>query len=164
MKTQTKFWNWRKFAGRFGWSVANCASVGMHLRVVSPAGYGPDERIVAQARAIASGTGSRIELGDDAAAGVRGADAVYTDVWASMGQEDETEERSSIFNDFRVDEEMMAAAKPGAFFMHCLPAHRGQEVTSGVIDSPQSIVFDIAENRLHVQKAIMVWLSGAGGA
>jgi ornithine carbamoyltransferase len=77
-----------------------------------------------------------------------------------MGQEDETEERAAIFNDFRVDEEMMALAKPDAVFMHCLPAHRGQEVTSGVIDSPASIVFDIAENRLHVQKAILALLLG----
>jgi ornithine carbamoyltransferase len=91
---------------------------------------------------------------------VKGADAVYTDVWASMGQEDEIEERSSIFNDYRVDEEMMALAKPDALFMHCLPAHRGQEVTAGVIDGPNSIVYDIAENRLHVQKAILVLLMG----
>ena len=96
--------------------------------------------------------------GDRARAHVRDADAVYTDVWASMGQEDEIEERSSIFNDYRVDEEMMAWAKPDALFMHCLPAHRGQEVTAPVIDGPNSIVYDIAENRLHVQKAVLVLL------
>ncbi|MEY4775421.1 MAG: hypothetical protein RIT40_2456, partial [Planctomycetota bacterium] len=90
-----------------------------------------------------------------------GADAVYTDVWASMGQEDETEERAAIFEQYRVDEEMMALAKPDCAFMHCLPAHRGQEVTSPVIDGPNSIVYDIAENRLHIQKAILVLLMGA---
>jgi ornithine carbamoyltransferase len=136
------------------------ARLGAHITVCSPEGYEPNARIINEAMLMARESGSDIRILNDPDTGVRGADAVYTDVWASMGQEDETEERSSIFNDFRVDEEMMAAAKPGAFFMHCLPAHRGQEVTSGVIDSPQSIVFDIAENRLHVQKAILALLMG----
>jgi ornithine carbamoyltransferase len=135
------------------------ARLGVHVTVVTPPGFEPDAGLVTAARAAAVESGSKIELSNDLAA-VEGADAIYTDVWASMGQEDETEERAAIFNDFRVDEEMMALAKPDAVFMHCLPAHRGQEVTSGVIDSPASIVFDIAENRLHVQKAILALLLG----
>jgi len=136
------------------------ARLGAHITVCSPEGYEPNAKIINEAMLMARESGSDIRILNDPESSVRGADAVYTDVWASMGQEDETEERSSIFNDYRVDEEMMAAAKPGALFMHCLPAHRGQEVTSGVIDSPQSIVFDIAENRLHVQKAILALLMG----
>ena len=136
------------------------ARLGAHITVCSPEGYEPNARIINEAMLMARESGSDIRILNDPDTGVRGADAVYTDVWASMGQEDETEERSAIFNDYRVDEEMMAAAKPGAFFMHCLPAHRGQEVTSGVIDSPASIVFDIAENRLHVQKAVLALLMG----
>ena len=134
------------------------ARLGAHITVCSPEGYEPNAKIINEAMLMGRESGSDIRISNDPDTGVRGADAVYTDVWASMGQEDETEERSAIFNDYRVDEEMMAAAKPGAFFMHCLPAHRGQEVTSGVIDGTQSIVFDIAENRLHVQKAILALL------
>ena len=136
------------------------ARLGAHITVCSPEGYEPNAKIINEAMLMGRESGSDIRILNDPETGVRGADAVYTDVWASMGQEDETEERSAIFNDYRVDEEMMAIAKPGAFFMHCLPAHRGQEVTSGVIDSPASIVFDIAENRLHVQKAILALLMG----
>lgn len=136
------------------------ARLGADITVCSPEGYEPNARIINEAMLMARESGSDIRILNDPDTGVRGADAVYTDVWASMGQEDETEERSAIFNDYRVDEEMMAAAKPGALFMHCLPAHRGHEVTSGVIDSPASIVFDIAENRLHVQKAILALLMG----
>jgi ornithine carbamoyltransferase len=136
------------------------ARLGADITVCSPEGYEPNARIINEAMLMGRESGSDIRILNDPDTGVRGADAVYTDVWASMGQEDETEERSAIFNDYRVDEEMMAAAKPGAFFMHCLPAHRGQEVTSGVIDSPASIVFDIAENRLHVQKAVLALLMG----
>jgi ornithine carbamoyltransferase len=134
--------------------------LGAHITVCCPEGYEPNARVIHEAMLVARDTGSDVRILNDPEEGVRGADAVYTDTWASMGQEDETEERAAIFNDFRVDEEMMALAKPDAVFMHCLPAHRGREVTSGVIDSPQSIVFDIAENRLHVQKAILVLLLG----
>jgi len=134
------------------------ARLGTHITVCSPEGYEPNAKVINEAMLMARESGSDIRIGNDPETGVHDADAVYTDVWASMGQEDETEERSAIFNDYRVDEEMMALAKPGAFFMHCLPAHRGQEVTSGVIDSSASIVFDIAENRLHVQKAILALL------
>jgi ornithine carbamoyltransferase len=136
------------------------ARLGTHITVCSPEGYEPNARVVNEAMLMARESGSDIRITNDPDTGVRDADAVYTDVWASMGQEDEIEERAAIFNDYRVDEEMMALAKPDALFMHCLPAHRGHEVTGGVIDSPQSIVYDIAENRLHVQKAILVLLMG----
>ena len=134
--------------------------LGAHITVACPEGYEPNARVIHEAMLVARESGSDVRILNDPEAGAKDADAIYTDVWASMGQEDETEERAAIFNDFRVDEEMMALAKPGAVFMHCLPAHRGQEVTSGVIDSPASIVFDIAENRLHVQKAILALLLG----
>jgi ornithine carbamoyltransferase len=134
------------------------ARLGAHITVCSPEGYEPNARVVSEVMMMARESGSDVQILNDAELGVKGADAVYTDVWASMGQEDETEERAAIFNDYRVDEEMMALANPGAVFMHCLPAHRGHEVTAGVIDSPISIVYDIAENRLHVQKAILALL------
>jgi ornithine carbamoyltransferase len=134
------------------------ALLGAHMTVCSPEGYEPNARIVSEAMLIARETGSDIVITNDPERAVKDADALYTDVWASMGQEDEIEERSAVFNDYRVDEEMMALAKPDALFLHCLPAHRGQEVTAGVIDGPNSIVYDIAENRLHVQKAILVLL------
>ncbi len=136
------------------------ARLGANMTVCSPEGYEPNARVISEAMLMARESGSDIEIVNDPERAVLGADAVYTDVWASMGQEDEIEERSAIFNDYRVDEEMMAHAKPDALFMHCLPAHRGQEVTAGVIDGPNSVVYDIAENRLHVQKAVMVLLMG----
>jgi ornithine carbamoyltransferase len=135
--------------------------MGAHITVCSPEGYELNARVVSEAMIMARESGSDIEIMNDPEVAVRGADAVYTDVWASMGQEDETEERAAIFEQYRVDEEMMALAKPDCAFMHCLPAHRGQEVTSPVIDGPNSIVYDIAENRLHIQKAILVLLMGA---
>lgn len=142
-------------------SLMHVASLlGAHITVCSPEGYEPNARVVSEAMLMARESGSDIKITNDPEAGVKDVDAVYTDAWASMGQEDEIEERASIFNDFRVDEEMMALAKPEACFMHCLPAHRGQEVTSPVIDGPNSIVYDIAENRLHVQKAVLVLLMG----
>lgn len=136
------------------------ALLGAHVTICTPEGYEPNARVVSETMLIARESGSNVVITNDAEKGVAGADAVYTDVWASMGQEDEIEERAAIFEEYRVDEELMALAKPDAFFMHCLPAHRGQEVTSPVIDGPQSIVYDIAENRLHVQKAVMVLLMG----
>jgi ornithine carbamoyltransferase len=136
------------------------ALLGTHITVCTPEGYEPNARVVSEAMLMARESGSDIQILNDAERGVKDADAVYTDVWASMGQEDEIEERAGIFHDYRVDEELMALAKPDAVFMHCLPAHRGQEVTSGVIDGPQAIVYDIAENRLHVQKAVLALLMG----
>jgi ornithine carbamoyltransferase len=112
------------------------------------------------ARKLAKQTGAQVEIVENPIQAVAGADAVYTDVWTSMGQENQMEERAKVFAGYQVNEELMAHAAPHAVFMHCLPAHRGQEVTANVIDSPQSIVFDQAENRMHVQKAILLLLLG----
>ena len=114
--------------------------------------------VVTQAREIAATTGAKIELVNDPVEAVTGADAVYTDVWASMGREGEAEERKRVFRDFQVNERLFQLAKPDAIFMHCLPAHRGDEVTDEVIDSARSVVFQQAENRLHAQKAILLQL------
>jgi len=135
-------------------------SLGSHISIGTPNGYGPNPLLLARAQAIASTTGGSVEVKHDPAEAVRGANAVYTDVWASMGQEDEAEERRGIFLPFQVNQELMSHAAPGALFMHCLPAHRGEEVEATVIDSPASVVFDQAENRLHIQKAIMLSLMG----
>jgi ornithine carbamoyltransferase len=138
--------------------IYTAVKLGAHITVCSPEGYEPNAKIVNEAMLMARETGSEVRILSDADEAVEGADAVYTDVWASMGQEDEIEERNAVFAPYQVDEELMARAGPDAFFMHCLPAHRGKEVTAGVLESPQSIVYDIAENRLHVQKAILVML------
>jgi ornithine carbamoyltransferase len=134
------------------------ARVGAHIRVATPAGYEPFPQVVAEARVFAKETGAKIELFHSAEKAVTGAQAVYTDTWASMGQEAEAAERAKIFAAFQVNEELLTHAAPDAVFMHCLPAHRGQEVTAAVIDSPRSIIYDQAENRLHVQKAILLML------
>ena len=131
------------------------AKLGVDVRIVCPPGFEPDGEILSQARSDAAA--SAPEVTNDLA-GVDGADAVYTDVWTSMGQEAEAEERRRLFEPYRVDAELMARAAPGALFMHCLPAHRGDEVTDEVADSPSSVIFDEAENRLHVQKAILYLL------
>jgi len=138
--------------------VHTAALLGAHVTVCTPEGFEPNSRVISESMLMARESGSDIAISNDPEKSVAGADAVYTDVWASMGQEDEIEERAAIFENYRIDEELMALAKPDAFFMHCLPAHRGQEVTSPVIDGPNSIVYDIAENRLHVQKAVMALL------
>lgn len=135
--------------------------LGVNVVVCTPEGYEPDAEVTAQCEAWARKSGGSITITASVIDGVKGAHVVYTDVWASMGQEDEIEERAAIFNDYQVDEEMMALADPDAYFLHCLPAHRGAEVSAGVMDGPQSIVYDNAENRLHVQKAIMVLLLNA---
>ncbi|MDZ4773374.1 MAG: ornithine carbamoyltransferase [Planctomycetota bacterium] len=140
--------------------VHTCALLGAHITVCTPEGFEPNSRVISEGMLMARESGSDIVISNDPEKSVAGADAVYTDVWASMGQEDEIEERAALFESYRVDEELMALAKPDAFFMHCLPAHRGQEVTSPVIDGPNSIVYDIAENRLHVQKAVLALLMG----
>ena len=134
------------------------AKLGANIRVCSPEGYEPNSRVVSEAMRTALETGAEIQILNDPDEAAEGADAVYTDVWASMGQEDEIEERNGIFAAYQVDEELMARAKKDAVFMHCLPAHRGWEVTQEVMDGPQSIVYDNAENRLHVQKAILALL------
>ena len=136
------------------------AKAGARMKVATPAGYEPDPKIIVQAKEDGRETGFGLLITGDPAEAVQKADAVYTDTWTSMGQEDEKEERKKIFIPFQVNRELMAQAKPDALFMHCLPAHRGEEVTDEVIDSSQSVVLDQAENRLHIQKAIMLLLRG----
>ena len=138
------------------------ASLGSRISVATPRGYEPPKSVVHSAKELAKKTGGRVELASDPISAVAGADAVYTDVWASMGQETEAAERGKIFAPFRVTAELMELAAPHALFLHCLPAHRGDEVTAEVIDSPRSVVFEQAENRLHVQKAILLQLLGGG--
>jgi ornithine carbamoyltransferase len=129
--------------------------LGFTLAISTPEGYEPKAEIVEAARANCAVNGGAIELGHDVKAAVRGADAVYTDVWASMGQEQERAERARIFADYRVDGELMALAAPRAIFLHCLPAHRGDEVTDEVMDGPQSRAFDEAENRWYTEQALL---------
>jgi ornithine carbamoyltransferase len=137
------------------------AAFGMEIRLAHPPGYGPNPGIIAAAEGRGAASGGRLTFGDDPTALVRGADVVYTDAWTSMGQEAETEARRDAFAAFRVDDALMAAAGPDAVAMHCLPAHRGQEIASSVMDGPQSLIFDQSENRLHVQKALLVELVGS---
>jgi ornithine carbamoyltransferase len=134
------------------------ALLGVNVTVACPAGYDPNQTATAQAKDDAKKTGAAIEIVHDPMEGVKNADVVYTDVWASMGQEAEAEARKKIFLPFQVNANLMSRAKKDAIFMHCLPAHRGDEVTDQVIDSKQSVVFDEAENRLHAQKAVMFQL------
>jgi ornithine carbamoyltransferase len=133
-----------------------CARLGMHCAVATPQGYEPNPEIVAKAREFAAVSGAEIEITNDAVQAVRSAHAVYTDVWTSMGQESEAEERKKTFSPYQVNDQLLRAARKDILFMHCLPAKRGLEVTDEVIESPQSIVFDQAENRLHVQKALLL--------
>jgi ornithine carbamoyltransferase len=135
-----------------------CATAGMHVRLGAPEAYQPREDIVADARKRASETGGSITILSGPAETVAGADVVVTDTWASMGQEAEKARRQNDFSGYTVDAALMAQAKPDAIFMHCLPAYRGFEVTADVLDGPQSVIWDEAENRLHAQKALMVWL------
>jgi ornithine carbamoyltransferase len=137
-----------------------CACLGSSIRVATPKGYSPNTQIVADARKIAKETGARIELLTDPHAAVAGVDAVYTDAWASMGQEHEAGQRAEIFPPYQVNRQLMAEAAPHAVFMHCLPAHRGEEVSDEVMDSDNSVIFEQAENRLHVQKSILYLLLG----
>ena len=131
------------------------ARLGVNVSVATPKGYEPDKAVVEKAKKDAERFGAKIVATNDAEDAVANADAVYTDVWASMGQESEAEERKKIFSPYQVNSDLMAKANPDAIFLHCLPAHRGEEVTDEVIDSDQSVVFQEAENRLHVQKALM---------
>ena len=134
------------------------AQLGVHVSIATPPGYEPDKHAIAWATKRAAETGGSCTVTNDPALGVKDADAVYTDVWASMGQESEAAERRKIFLPYQVNAKLFAEAKPDAIFLHCLPAHRGDEVTDEVIDCPRSVVFQEAENRLHVQKAIMLEL------
>jgi len=128
----------------------------MHVRVAAPVGYEPDEDILERAQEIAEAGGGSVEIGNDPQAAATDAEVVYTDAWVSMGLEHEAARRREVFAAFRVDADLMALADRDAVFMHCLPAHRGAEVTDAVLAGPQSVVFDQAENRLHTQKALLV--------
>lgn len=137
-----------------------CAKVGMDISIATPKGYEPDADVVNGAYEFAKESGCTINIGYDPKEAVKGASAVYTDTWVSMGMEEDKERRVKDFNGFIVDENLMGKAEDNAIFLHCLPGYRGFEVSAGVMDGPQSRIFDEAENRLHVQKAVMVKLMG----
>jgi ornithine carbamoyltransferase len=134
------------------------AAAGLHVRVAGPAGFRPNRQIVDDAEAIAAKTGGSVTVTDDPAAALAGADVIATDTWVSMGQEDEADRREAPFRPYAVDADALATAKPDAIVLHCLPAYRGKEIAAEVIDGPQSVVWDEAENRLHAQKALLTWL------
>ncbi|HEU5006339.1 MAG TPA: ornithine carbamoyltransferase [Jatrophihabitantaceae bacterium] len=134
------------------------AAAGLHVRVAGPADFQPDPQIVADAEAIAAKTGGSILITTDPAAALDGADVVATDTWVSMGQEDEAAQREAPFRPYAIDAAALGKAKPDAIVLHCLPAYRGKEIAADVIDGPQSVVWDEAENRLHAQKALLTWL------
>lgn len=134
------------------------ATAGMHVRIGCPAGYVPDAQVLADAAAIAATTGGSVSVLHERDATLAGADVVATDTWVSMGREEEAAARETPFVPFRLDEEGLALAAPDALVLHCLPAYRGKEVTAGVLDGPQSVVWDEAENRLHAQKALLTFL------
>jgi ornithine carbamoyltransferase len=136
----------------------NAARLGMDFAVATPAKYEASADVIAQTRALAARSGSELTITNDPAEAARGAHAIYTDVWASMGAENEAAERRTAFADYQVDDELFTHAAPDAVFMHCLPAKRGEEVTDSVIESARSVVFDQAENRLHAQKALLLML------
>jgi ornithine carbamoyltransferase len=135
-------------------------ALGMEIRLAHPPGYAPNVRIVARATELADASGGRLTFGSDPVDAVRGAAVVYTDAWTSMGQEAETEERRDAFAGYRVDDALLDAAGPDAVAMHCLPAHRGEEITSSVMDGPRSLIWEQSENRLHVQKALLTEVLG----
>ncbi len=139
------------------------ALFGMEIRLAHPAGYAPNDRIVARARELAAKSGGRLVFGNDPYEAVRGASVVYTDAWTSMGQEAETEERRDAFSRFQVDDALLDSARPDVVAMHCLPAHRGEEITSAVMDGPRSLIWEQSENRLHVQKGLLVELLASTG-
>lgn len=134
------------------------AAAGMHVRIASPEGYEPDEVVTGRAAALALTSGGSILVTTDADEATRGADVLYTDVWASMGQEDEASERAAVFSPYKIDRRALSNAAPDAIVLHCLPAHRGEEIDADVLDGPHSAVWDQAENRLHAQKALLAFL------
>jgi len=137
-----------------------CALTGMTCRIAAPEGYQPEADIVKWATVCAAKHGGAVQIGTDPRAAVRGADVVYTDVWTSMGQEAESRKRLAVFRPYQLNDTLLGLAKPDAIVMHCLPAHRGEEITDEVMESPRSVVFDQAENRLHAQKAILELVLG----
>ena len=137
------------------------AMLGYEIRVACPEGYAPSEEATRQAGDLAASSGGKVLIGSDPRETARGADVLYTDVWTSMGQETEARERLEVFKDFQINRELLAVACPEAKVMHCLPAHRGEEIAAEVIDSPASILFDQAENRLHSQKALLLEILGS---
>ncbi|MGI5190814.1 ornithine carbamoyltransferase [Promicromonospora sp. CA-289599] len=139
-----------------------CVTAGMHVRIAGPEGYLPDAAVVARAHEIAGGTGGSVTVTTSAKEAVAGADVVATDTWVSMGDEAQAEERAKPFWDYQLNADLLAGAAEGALVLHCLPAYRGKEITADVIDGPQSVVWDEAENRLHAQKALLTWLLGQG--
>ncbi len=140
-------------------SLLHAASkVGLNLNIATPKGYAPDPVIVKGAKNTGARTGSKIRLFLNPREAVKGSDVIYTDVWASMGQESETKKRQKIFQEFQLNSKLVGLAKKKALIMHCLPAHRGLEITNEIMDSPNSIVFDQAENRMHIQKAVLIKL------
>jgi ornithine carbamoyltransferase len=138
------------------------ATAGLHVRLAGPAGHDPAPAVVARAEEIAAGTGGSVRIMRDTAAAVSGADVVATDTWTSMGQEGDELDRHTPFRPYQVNKALLAHAAPHAIVLHCLPAHRGEEITDEVLDGPQSAVFDQAENRLHTQKALLTFLMGGG--
>jgi ornithine carbamoyltransferase len=132
-----------------------CATAGMHVRVAAPASLPPDPAVVARATEIAAATGGSVTVTDDAARAAAGADVLATDTWVSMGEEGKD---TSLYEPYQVNEDLLALADPEAIVLHCLPAYRGKEITAGVLDGPRSRVWDEAENRLHAQKALLIWL------
>lgn len=135
-----------------------CAKVGMNMVCASPKGYQPDPVVLAQAQEDAKETGCTITVEEDIMKAAKGADVLYTDVWTSMGEEAEREIRMEALHNYQINDELLAVARPHCLVLHCLPAHRGEEITESVLEGPHSVVFDEAENRLHVQKAIMALL------
>ncbi len=148
-----------------GYNMANglllgASKIGLNIVVATPEAYKPTKEVMALTMEFAEESGARVRWTSDPQDALRSADVVYTDVWTSMGQEAENEVRRTAFHDYQLNERLMQAAPESALIMHCLPAHRGEEITDGVVDSPHSIVFDQAENRMHAQKAILAWLMG----
>lgn len=139
-----------------------CVTAGMHVRIAGPEGYLPDAAVVARAREIAGETGGSVTVTTSAEEAVAGAGVVATDTWVSMGDEAQAEERAKPFWDYQLNADLLGGAAEGALVLHCLPAYRGKEITADVIDGPQSVVWDEAENRLHAQKALLSWLLGQG--
>ncbi len=136
------------------------ALLGLEVRLAHPREYGPNQRIVERASALAADSGGRLAFGHDPLAAVDGADVVYSDAWTSMGQEAEAEARRDAFALYRVDDALLDRAAPDVVAMHCLPAHRGEEISSAVMDGPRSIIWQQSENRLHVQKALLAEVLG----